>query len=664
MRTRSEVLLCILIVAATTSLLGPTIHDPVDAAVSPSVLITEVNPYDEGVSIQNVCASQVDLMGWCMTDGEGTLTFNRSTVLHPGERLTIVGEVGKNWFCSRSGTIQTDDPCITRTGRFILADSGDEVVLKVGDSVIDQVCWGGSLGADGWSGSPVRISSLTYTMRTSQTDTDTSSDWMVTRAGWTNYVFPGTSAFEASVVPFSFPESGGGPIYKALESASCSVDISIYLISCPNVIALLSSLCDRGVSVRILAEAEPLGVDISTELALLKSIDDGGADVRLINFGDHPQRFVYVHNKYAVIDGDTVIITSENWTSGNMGYGNGNRGWGAVISGKGYAGYMERVFENDFDTVWGDTVCLEDAYPDLKGYRGTLSYVPPDVPEYRSYEASVSPVLSPDNSFSTLRMMMGSAERRIYVEEMDLGDSLSPVNGDTPIAWMASAASRGLDVRFILDSSQSGGGAHVSTVNLINETTGIKAVAVDGGDGFSLIHNKGIVIDGSVWVGSVNWTATSFDRNREVAVLIVSEEVASFFADLFLSDFGVSRTDVEEGGLSFTAEVVRGSGGYAVVLRARGPAGSIFLWAVDGEERCTDVSAAVFRVSSGDHVASVSVEGIDVSEEVSFTVPSEDHGGYVIYLSAAVILLIGTVVAFFRDRPSGGYGDMGWRSGR
>ncbi|WP_400228011.1 hypothetical protein [Methanomethylophilus alvi] len=63
-------------------------------------------------------------------------------------------------------------------------------------------------------------------------------------------------------------------------------------------------------------------------------------------------------------------------------------------------------------------------------------------------------------------------------------------------------------------------------------------------------------------------------------------------------------------------------------------------------------------------MASVSVEGIDVSEEVSFTVPSEDHGGYVIYLSVAVILLIGTVVAFFRDRPSGGYGDMGWRSGR
>ena len=54
MRARSEVLLCILIVAATTSLLGPTIHDPVDAAVSPSVLITEVNPYDEGESIQNV----------------------------------------------------------------------------------------------------------------------------------------------------------------------------------------------------------------------------------------------------------------------------------------------------------------------------------------------------------------------------------------------------------------------------------------------------------------------------------------------------------------------------------------------------------------------------------------------------------------------------------
>lgn len=664
MRFGSGVLSTFFCLAVAALLLNPIIP-ALAAGGSPTLLITEVSPSDEGVSIQNVCASQVDLKGWSLTDGEGTITFSESRILYPGERLTVVAEAGKNWFSSRSGTIQTDDASFSKKGRFILADSGDEVLLKAGDAIVDQVCWGNSAGVSGWDGNPVRISSLMYLLRTGSEDTDTSGDWITTRAGWTNLTYPGTSAFEAEVTPFSFPESGGGPVYKALESADTSVDISIYLISCPNVIALLADLCARGVEVRLLVEAEPLGVDISSELSLLKVLSDGGADVRLINFGSDPQRFVYVHNKYAVIDGETVVITSENWTSGNMGYGSGNRGWGAVIAGSGYAGYMEKVFENDFDTAWGDTFRLEDAYPGLKGYSGVLEYESPVVPDTESYGAYVSPVLSPDNSFSSLRTLMTSAEERIYAEEMDLGSSLSSVGGDTPVSWMASAAARGADVRFILDSSQSGGSEHELYVNMINEATGVSASAVSGGKNFSLIHNKGIVIDGAVWIGSVNWTSTSFDRNRETAVFIVSREVSDFFADLFLSDFGVSGADVERDGLSFTAELVEGKSGYAAVLRADGPAGSVYRWTVDGETRLTDVPSAVFEVSSGYHTASVSIEGMDVFEETEFTVPSDGGGeGYVIYLSAAVILLIGTAAAFFRGRPHAGRGGRQWKSGR
>ncbi len=664
MRTGSGLLPIFFCFIAAALLLIPTIP-AFAAAGSPTLLITEVSPSDEGVSVQNVCATQVDLMGWSLTDGEGTLTFSESRVLRPGERITVVSEIGKSWFSSRSETIQADDGCFTKKGRFILADSGDEVLLKAGDAVVDQVCWGNSAGASGWSGNPVGISSLAYILRIGTTDTDTAGDWIATRAGWTNLSYPGTSAFEAEVVPFSFPESRGGPVYKALESASVSVDISIYIISCPNVIALLRDICARGVEVRLLVEAEPLGADISSELSLLKTLDDAGADVRLINFGSDPQRFVYVHNKYAVIDGETVVITSENWTSGNMGYGSGNRGWGAVITDTGYAGYMEKVFENDFDTAWGDTFRLEDAYPGLKGYSGTLEYESPYVPDTESYSAYVSPVLSPDNSFSALRTLMASAEERIYAEEMDLGSSLASVGGDTPVSWMASAAARGADVRFILDSSQSGGSEHELYVNMINEATGVSASAVSGGKNFSLIHNKGIVIDGAVWIGSVNWTSTSFDRNRETAAFIVSRDVSDFFADLFLSDFGVSGADVERDGLSFTAELVEGKSGYAVVLRADGPAGSVYRWTVDGETRLTDVPSAVFGVSSGYHTASASIEGMDVLEEAEFTVPSDGGGeGYVIYLSAAVILLIGTVAAFFRGRPHAGRGGRQWRSGR
>lgn len=661
MGKRSGTLLCLLIVFAAILPVGQAAG--ASQAGSPSLLITEVSPSDEGVTLRNVCASSVDLGGWSLTDGEGSLLFGSGTVLAPGEHLTVVAKIGKNWFCSRPGTIQTDDPSLSRSGRFILADSGDDLVLKSGGSVVDQVCWGNSSGAEGWIGGPVRMASASYIARTSETDTDSPDDWTSTRAGWTNLRFPGTSAFGATVTPFSFPESGGAPVYAALESASASVDISIYQLSCPNVVALLSALCERDVRVRILIEAEPLGIETSKELPLLKYLGDRGAEVRMINSGDTPQRFVYLHGKYAVVDGEKVVITSENWTSGNMGYGEGNRGWGAVIEGKGYAGYMEEVFENDFDTAWGDTLDLGDAYPGLKGYSGTLTYSPPDVPDTRSYEAFVSPVLSPDNSFRTLRSFIGSAEYRVYAEEMDLGDSMRSVSGDTPVSWMAAAADRGLDVRFILDASHSGHDK-VSAVNLINETTGINAMAVDGGDGFSLIHNKGLVVDGSVWIGSVNWTGTSFHSNRESAVIVTSEEVAQFFSDLFLSDFGVSMGDVEAAGPSLTADLVKGRGGYAVVLRASGPYGSTFVWTLDGQERTTEAAATVFRVSPGPHMSTVRIEGTDVYGEVSFEVPSEGGGGYIIYLSATVILLTGAAVALYRDGPRRNRGDRQWRSGR
>lgn len=90
---------------------------------------------------------------------------------------------------------------------------------------------------------------------------------------------------------------------------------------------------------------------------------------------------------------------------------------------------------------------------------------------------------------------------------------------------MAERAAAGTDTRFILDASTSDGDANRTAVETINLTTEIDALAVDGREGFSLIHNKGVISDDAVWVGSVNWTANSFGNNRESAVIIRSQEV-------------------------------------------------------------------------------------------------------------------------------------------
>ncbi len=239
----------------------------------------------------------------------------------------------------------------------------------------------------------------------------------------------------------------------------------------------------------MLFEGSPLGVNTNTELRMMKALQNAGAEIHIINSDTHA-RYSYVHAKYAVIDGTTTVVTSENWTEGNIGTG-GNRGWGAVIESEEFAGYYTKVFENDFSTMYGDVVTLDEAFPTIEPLE--LEYTEPGECVTVSYTAAVSPVFSPDNSYDSMRAFISSAEERLYVEQMDLASDLASSTGDTPIAWMQQRALQGTDTRFILDASTSDGGTNRQAVELLNVTTRIDSVAVDGREGFSLIHNKGVI---------------------------------------------------------------------------------------------------------------------------------------------------------------------------
>ena len=614
------------------------------------LLITELDPYHEGFTIYNPTVDGVNLKDYRVTDGEGTLTFTHSLTIEPGGHLTIVSAVNEDWFTSRAGAVAYGTSGTSKSGSLVFADTKDELTLLYpsGD-VADSVCYGKSDGVSGWSGTPVGISSGRYLLRISADDTDTAADWMSTKPGWTNLA-PFKDSYQAEVTPFTFPESGGVPVLNALSSASSSIFISIYLLTSRNVAALLEQKASAGVEVKILLEGKPLGTDIvSGELKYMRAVSDAGGDVRLINY-EESGRYVYVHNKYAVIDGHTTVVTSENWTTGNIG-GDGNRGWGAVIESTGYASYMTAVFENDFDTSYGDVKALTEVYPLIPA---THSYYDePDAYSTSTYSATVTPVLSPDNSFSSLRTFMGSASTRVYAEQLDLGKSISTASVDGPVAWMAEAADGGCEVRFILDASQSGE-EHRQYVEAINYSTTVKAQAVDGGDGFSLIHNKGVIVDDSVWVGSVNWTANSFGNNRECAVVIASRDVTSFFLTYFGKDWGVTIDMVRENGLPFTAACRDTRAGRIVELSADGPVGYSYLFELgDGREVVSDTGHVVFTAPGepGDYTARVTIVGTDVSATVDYRVePDGIQVSWVIYAAAACMVVLGAVIAAARGR--------------
>ncbi|MCQ2079644.1 MAG: phospholipase D-like domain-containing protein [archaeon] len=319
-----------------------------------------------------------------------------------------------------------------------------------------------------------------------------------------------------------------------------------------------------------------------------------------------------------------------------------------------YARYMEDVFENDFTTVWGDVRPFNDLYPDSRPY-GTLPFVEPRSGLGDGFEARVRPVLSPDNSFDSLRGIISGAEERLYAEQMDLGGSLSSVSGETPVAWLSQASSRGVDTKFILDSSQSDSGTHRTYVNLISSTTSVQAVNVNGGDGFSLIHNKGLVIDDQVWIGSVNWTDTSFMNNRESAVIIESREVSDLFAELFLKDFGVNVYTVEERGMDITVRVADAGGRPMMVLSVDAPADHEYVWTVDGEKVPFTGNVALGEMSAGTHMVTVTMADTEISASAEFVIPERNgSGGNGMLLPALLcgmgVLALGVVVAVFRDR--------------
>lgn len=526
------------------------------AEAESGILISEVQSKGiEGFSLYNIKNYDVDLKGYYLSDGEGKVYFTKSLLLAHCSQITISFDINPyQTFINRPENpylivFQVGTNGISAESKFKLADAGDDLYLYDSkNKLLDSVCWGNKT-AENWYGiSNDKPTNDRYLVRCSYVDTNTSVDWRLTRPGMTDRE-PGT-VFDADVTPFTFPECHGIEIYNALESSEREVLISIYQITSKETISLLCLLAHKGIKVTVLLEGSPLGARDSTNLerTLMKALVDSGGTVRLINDPrsndpeDPGNRFTYVHTKYAVIDGITTIITSENWTESNMGSGDGNRGWGVLIQSEGYASYMRSVFLNDSSKYYGDCKDMLELYPDQSVYEGDLTYSDLDL-VYDDSNGSVtfegcrvSPVLSPDNSYDTLKTFIDSAGTRVYSEQMDMSNSYLGISNDSPVSWMVDAAYRGVDSKLILDLTSDTGGKSAE-VGLINTTTDLKAAGIIGGDGFRLTHNKGVIVDDAVWVGSINWTNTSFFNNRESAVIIWSDEVSDHFASYFLKDW-------------------------------------------------------------------------------------------------------------------------------
>ncbi len=577
--------------------------------VSSEPKIHAFDPYGEAIAVSNPGPGTVDLIGSYLTDGEGTWNFTESLKISVGD---IVGFSLDPECDSFGGNIRMvivgENGVVKGKGSLILGNTGDDLYLMKDGKVIDAVCYGGKTIADTavWIGPTVENKKGYYAIRVGG-DTNTAEDWIIRRPGVTETGFDPDRRYDAQVLPFLFPDSGGVPAYKALESAERTVQVSMYILSCRNVYGLLCELEDRGVEVTLLLEAAPLGVDLVPYVPLMKSLEDHGGEVLLIG-GTDEDRFPYMHAKYAIIDGYKVVVTTENWTADNMNgevrpcsYSDdvGNRGWGAVIESADYAGFMERVFRNDSSLAYGDVKRFSDEYPNARA-AGSLYYVSPSDSYGRMYQADVVPFLSPDGSFRAEAYYMDITSERLYSEQQSIGSSFRDAEEGTPLWNMAQAVARGVDARLVLEASSAGTYAYSLCVS-----TGIKAASMS----FPYVHNKGLVCDDIAIVASVNWTDNSFSRNREYGVAIESEEVADFFAEAFVSDhrryYLYDGFEIE---MSEFSPVYRVGEEAVVSVDVTVTGEYSYVWDLgDGRTRSTTIPRMSFWTTEGDHSMTVMV---------------------------------------------------------
>jgi phosphatidylserine/phosphatidylglycerophosphate/cardiolipin synthase-like enzyme len=336
----------------------------------------------------------------------------------------------------------------------------------------------------------------------------------------------------AAVTGFVLPDAPSLPV-ETLRDARRRLLLAGYTLTSDRVVDALIAAHRRGVAVRVLVDAEPVGGRTARGAAALDRLAAAGVDVRVL--GGPRARFDYHHPKYAVVD-DRALVLTENWKPAGVG-GRSSRGWGVVVDSTPVAADLAALFRAD--AGW------RDALPWRRFRRGNT--FAPGAPADGSYPSRFEPtettaaevrvLTAPGNAESALVDVIDGADDRVDVIQPTVGRRDGPLLRAT-----IRAAERGARVRLLVSGTwyvAEENAALVEWLNGLAERRDLPLtarVAAPAGR-YQKIHAKGVVADGVVVVGSLNWNENAASENREVALAVRSEALATYFRETFVADW-------------------------------------------------------------------------------------------------------------------------------
>ncbi|MGW3141725.1 phospholipase D-like domain-containing protein [Streptomyces sp. NPDC001139] len=281
----------------------------------------------------------------------------------------------------------------------------------------------------------------------------------------------------ASYTAFAFSLSGGeSTIYDFINSATTSLDMTMYELEDTTAVNDLISLENKGVTVRVVLDQAHKSANGSAYTALTNA----GVGVAW-----SPSSFVYTHQKTITVDGTKSLVLTGNLTSQYYATG---RDYGVFTDDTRDVASIEKVFDAD--------------------YAGT-SITPTDGDHL---------LWSPTDSRSRLLSVINAATKTLDVEELEFSDS-------TVVNAIVARAKAGVAVRVVLETP----GSYSSQVAAVKAAGG-KVVGYSDPNGF-YIHAKAMVADyglstQEVEAGSMNISSNSLSNNRELGIILTGTGVA------------------------------------------------------------------------------------------------------------------------------------------
>jgi cardiolipin synthase A/B len=490
----------------------------------------------ESFVIANLGPCEVDLLGLVVSDGEGNLTFAGETILWPGETIALTTDT-MEFDRFMPGTRAVSYSSLSKQGSFVLANHGDSLIMMAANgSLLDSFVYGDSKDLTAWSGGaftplPEGHAAIRRSVQ-GHLSKGQASDWSLSVLGRQEV---GSFQGEVKVRPFLYPDDALDDVLDTLSRAESSIFISMYDLNDPSIISCLIDARADKVDVRVLVEGQPVGGMSTSTKRALNDLWRGGCSVSLFRSNDSYKRYDYLHGKYAIIDQEYVLISSENWVTGAF---KENRGWGAAVHSFDLAQQFTTIFQNDSSTKWPDVGRMEAPYLVSPGDGPILGPRPNSFMEW--YLADATLIVSPDSSLESMLTLIDGARERILIEQMQFDTGYARTSG----IWegLSRMAEAGIPVRLLLDATldndPSGNPAAEARFNEMGEMgLDMGARLVSPYHNFTVVHNKGWVVDDKVVISSVNLVRNAFEENREVGLIIRSPAIADWYARSFWEDW-------------------------------------------------------------------------------------------------------------------------------